>query len=151
MKTVPKNILWLFLIFITFLANCFSNKVTVREYHTMQEYNNKINLQIMEQSWTGWSEKQPEPKVEIIAVKKGEMIKRSDSSGSYLIITIKDIKNDFVVVHFKNKGVVEYNGRGINLLSKNYKWSVIIKYNEEYGLASQTLDMGTIWKLIFIK
>jgi hypothetical protein len=119
----------------------------------MQENNEKINLQIKEQFWSGWVEKQREPKVEIIMIKKGEIIKKEYKMGSslYAFITIEDIKDDVVVVNFNTDGVGGNKECDFRMGGGKYNWTVEIKYNEEYEIMTLALDQGCTWRLTFIK
>ena len=73
----------------------------------------------------------------------------TDATG---YITIDAINPDSVTVSFDTDIIVKRNeSGGINLNSKVHNWTDEIKFNQPYHLATQTMDAGTSWTLLFCK
>lgn len=118
-----------------------------------------ITIVIVEQEWASrcWNYLEErtdfceiEPKIEKKEVIVGDVITLNDFVSYGGTITIKEITDSEVIVHFNTNGVVQLNENGtINLLSDNHYWTSAINFNEEFIIATQTMSSGKRWTITF--
>jgi len=108
-------------------------------------------LQVTEQEWAGWERVQPVPPEPVISnreIKVGDKVELEwHSCGA--TVTIEEISEDYVRVHFVTRSTTILTAEGIDLSSNKHNWSEDIAYDTEYRLATQTMDAGMTWVLVF--
>ena len=102
----------------------------------------KLNLTVKEQEWTGDTQNQPEPTVNVYDdIENGMVIFDRNGIGK---ITVDSANDTQIQLRLDDSSFVEENDNGtIDLLCDPIK-ELIVKCGEEKVIVSQTMDWGVI-------
>lgn len=104
------------------------------------------SLIVIQQPWTGWSEKQPEPIVTRFEQIKAGSVIYEDTFG---VITVKSVSGGKVRLSAQNSSFVKPNRDGtINLNARQIR-TLTIRRGKQAELVSATMDCGVKLTILY--
>ena len=110
----------------------------------------QATLTIIENPKKDWSENQPQPGTQTMTLKVGDTVLLEGFTDCKARFIVTHIGYDVLTLRFEAEGVGPINsGGGINMLSKENKWTAELVLGEDYRVAIKTTDAGVTWLLRF--